>query len=349
MSLDTLSQKLKNDSFTKFYVIYGEEDYLKKKAVDKITKKAVTACETFNLQRFDGVPDMQILEDAVMNIPVMSEHKCVIIRDAEPKNFNTDEWKKMQEIIKNLPRECILIFYYDAARPAAKKDKRFASLLTLANKEGRVEEINAPQDNDLLQFVAKRAAENGCQIDSVTARYFIDSCGGGMNNLGCELDKICGLANGGKITKEQIDKLAVKPVTSNIYDLAKAVINGRTDKAMTILDELFYMKEEPIAILSALSGKFCDLFRAKAALLSGRQQADVMKDFHYSSPYQVKYAINDARNINIDFLAKALEIMMEADRELKSTSAQPRVVFEKTIIELDRSRKSTGGNRYGSY
>lgn len=349
MSLNTLSQKLKNDRFSKFYVIYGEEDYLKKQAVDKITQKAVTACETFNLQRFDGVPEMQLLEDAVMNIPVMSEHKCVIIRDAEPKSFNADEWKKLQEILKNLPRECILIIYYDAARPSAKKDKRFASLLTLANKEGQVEEINGADDNELLQFIAKRAAENGCEINSVAARYLIDSCGDGMNNIGCELDKICALANGGKITKDIIDRLVVKPVTTNIYDLAKAVVNGRTDLAMKILDELFYIKEEPIVILSALSGKFCDLYRAKAALSAGKQQADVMKDFGYKIKWPVQYAYNDARNINIDFLAKALEILMSADRELKSTSAQPRVVFEKTLIELDRARRSIGGNRYGSY
>lgn len=348
MSLYTLKQKLKNNQFSKFYVIYGEEDYLKKQACEMIAKKAVTAFETFNLQRFDGVPDMQILEDAVMNIPVMSERKCVIIRDADPKSYDGDQWKKLQTVIKSLPPECILIIYFDAVKPT-KKDKRFTSLVTLANKEGDAEELNAPQDSDLLTFVSKRASANGCEIDSVAARYLIDACGEGMNNLGSELDKICGYANGGKITKEQIDNLVIKPVTTNIYDLAKAVVGGRTDIAMKKLDELFYMKEEPIIILATLSMKFCDLYRAKAALISGKQQADVVKDFHYTSPYPVKYAFQDARNINIDFLSKALEILMEADRELKSTSAQQRVVLEKAIIEIDRARISIGGNRYGSY
>ncbi|HEX2937612.1 MAG TPA: DNA polymerase III subunit delta [Ruminiclostridium sp.] len=338
MSIETLKNHIKTGSFLNLYIIYGDEDYLKSYYCKKITDKAVAGFESFNLQKFDGTPDLAQLAAAVNNLPLMSPKKCVLIKDADIKGMKAGEWKELQGIIKSLPPECIMIFHFDAIKLNEKKDERFKSLLTLAKKDGLAVQINSPSKTDILKFLAKRAHENSCEIDAPTAEYLLEICGEGLNNLGCELDKVCALSDSGKITKEQIDAVAVKPVTSSIYDLARAVTGGRLNLAMKIIDELFYKKEEPVIILSALSGTFCDLYRAKAAMVSGAGEASVVKDFNYHGrEFRVRNAMRDARNLDITFLAETLSLLMQADAKIKSTKANKRTVLEELIIEISRA------------
>lgn len=340
MSVELLKKQIKTGDFANLYVIYGEEDYLKSFYCKKITDKAVTGYEAFNLQRFDGTPDMAQLAAAVNNLPLMSHYKCVVLRDADPQGLRAGDWKELQGIIKSLPPECILIFHFDAVNPNPKKDARFKSLLTSVQKNGLAVEVKTPPHRDILKFISKRAAANGCEIDDATADYLIESCGGGFNTIASEFDKVCSCAGGGQIKREHIDAMVIRPMTSSIYDLAKAVVAGQLDKGMGIIDELFYKKEEPVIILSALSGAFCDLYRAKAAAISGVSETKVAADFNYRGrEFRVRNAMRDCRGVSIGFLAKCLRLLMRADSSIKSTGADKRMVIEKLIIEIDHAGK----------
>lgn len=335
MSLDLLKQQIKTGKFANLYVIYGEEDYLKAFYFNKLLKKAVANFEEFNLQKFDGDNlDLAQVAAAVNNLPLMSEYKCVVIKDAVPDKMRAGDWKELQGIYKTVPQECILIFYFDSVKPNPKKDARFKSLLGTANKAGVTAEVESPARRDIIRFAAKRAAANGCEIDVDTAEHLIDSCGESFNSLACEIDKISAFA-AGKIKREHIDALAVKPVTSSIYDLAKAVVAGRIDTGLNILNELFYKKEEPVIILSALSGAFCDLYRAKAAALSGKSESSIVSDFNYRGrEFRTRNALRDCRNINISVLNECLNLLMQADSRIKSTRADKKVVLEQLIVEI---------------
>lgn len=340
MSLELLKQQTKTGKFSNLYVIYGEEDYLKAFYYNKLLKKAVGSFEEFNLQKFDGDSlDLAQVAAAVNNLPLMSEYKCVVIKDMVPGKMRAGDWKELQGIYKSIPQECILIFYFDSVKPNPKKDARFKSLLGTANKSGVAALIERPASRDVLKFVAKRAAANGCEIDTDTAGYLVESCGESLNSLVCEVDKISALSSG-KITRGNIDALAVKPLTSSIYDLAKAVAAGHTDTGLNVLSELFYKKEEPVIILSALSGAFCDLYRAKTAALSGKNESDITSDFNYRGrEFRVRSALRDCRSMNIDVLCVCLNLLIKADTRIKSTRADKKVVLEQLIVEIGR----TGG------
>lgn len=343
MSLEILKNQLKTGEFANLYVIYGNEDYLKTYYCKKITDKAVSGFESFNLQKFDGTPDMAKLAAAVNNLPLMSEKKCVVIRDADISVMRAGDWKELREIINALPPECILIFHFDAMRLSIKKDTRFKSLVSIAEKNGLAVEINSPSKREMIKFIAKRVRGSGCDIDESTAEYIIETCGEGMNTLACEVDKLCACSGGGTITKAHVDAIAVKPMTSSIYDLARAVSAGNLTLAMDIIDELFYKKEEPVIILSALSGAFCDLYRAKAALISGVSEKVIANDFNYRGrEFRVRNAVRDARNMDITFLANVIRLLMEADAKIKSTMINKRTVLEKLVIEIGIEGTKTG-------
>ncbi|MEG6571810.1 DNA polymerase III subunit delta [[Clostridium] cellulosi] len=347
MSIAMLEKQIKTGDFANLYIIYGDEDYLKSYYCKKITDKAVTNFESFNLQRFDGIPDMAQLAAAVNNLPLMSAKKCVVLRDTDLKGMKAGDWKELQNIITSLPPECILIFHFDSVKVNAKKDERFKKLLSLAKGNGLAVQIDSPSKDDIIKFLAKRAQKNSCSIDRPTAEYVFETCGEGLNNLACEMDKICAFAGGGKITKEHVDAVAIKPMTSSIYDLARAVSSGKLGVAMGIIDELFYRKEEPVIILSALSGAFCDLYRAKAAAVSGQGQTSIVNDFNYRGrEFRVKNAMRDAARLDLGFLEQCLKLLMQADLKIKSARADKRTVLEELVVEIS---KAGAGRKNASY
>lgn len=342
MSIDIIQEQLKIGRFKGIYVLYGEEDYLKSFYCNRIIKKAIAKdFESFNLQKFDAYNfDLPHIIAAINNMPLMSDCKCVVLKDIDLNDINAADWKELLSALKALPAECIVIFHFNAVKLDVKKSDRAKALITLAQKNGVVADIGRMTQRDLERAIGKIIAKNGCSISDSNLIYFLEICGHDMNNLINEAEKLCAYANKSEILKQHIDELAIKPISSSIYDLAKAIVNGNNEKGMQLLDELFYQNLEPVVILSALSGAFCDLYRAKSAMQQGATQKDIESDFNYrGTEFRIKNAIRDCRNIDISFLKRSLDLLIEADEKLKSSRTENRIILELLLTQMAQGNR----------
>jgi len=149
------------------------------------------------------------------------------------------------------------------------------------------------------------------------------------------VQKLSAFANGAQITKEMIDKLAVKCLQARIYDLSNAVVRGNYDKAYAVLDSLFAAKEDPVKVLSAISGCFVDMYRVKCAKTAGMPFDDVASYFNYRGrEFALKNASRDSAALSFDQLRRSLDVIMLADNGLKSTSADSRLILEEMLVKL---------------
>ena len=109
------------------------------------------------------------------------------------------------------------------------------------------------------------------QIDSSTLKYFIECCGTNMQDLINEIRKLIEyVGKGGKITKEDIDKLSIKKLESVIFDLTDSLGKKETAKALQVLQNLIYAKEPLQKILITLYNHFKKLYFTKIALKNGK-------------------------------------------------------------------------------
>ena len=132
-----------------------------------------------------------------------------------------------------------------------------------------------------------------------------------------------------------IDRLAVKCLQSKIYDLSNAVVRGNYEKAYSVLDSLFAAKEDPIKVLSAISGCFVDMYRVKCAKTAGMPFDDVSNYFSYRGrEFALKNAFRDSASLSFSQLRKSIDVIMNADNSLKSTSADSRLVLEEMLVKL---------------
>ncbi|MCI8359858.1 MAG: DNA polymerase III subunit delta [Clostridiales bacterium] len=335
-----LKKQLKGE-LAPVYLLFGTETYLKQHYVNLLVKKAAGEERNFNFNRFDGLPDMQALYDAASQFPLMRPTKCVLVCDYDPEKASAAELEKLLQIVAEPLDTTVLLFWFDTVEVNLKKATKFKKLAVAAEKRGGYAvELNRRTPAELQRMLCDGASRRGCRMEPTTARYMIENCSDDLQTLLGELEKLCAYGQGEHITREMIDKVTVRRVEVSVYNLAKALTAGRIEEAMSLLDDLFFQRVEPIVILSSLSAPYVDMLRAKAAEAAGQRADAIAADFgYYGTAFRLKNASYAAKRLGMDQLRQSLTVLLEADGRLKGSRTPPRTALEQTLIQLYRIAK----------
>ena len=327
-----LKEQMKQRSLARLYVVCGSEDYLKQHYTKQICQAAVQEqARDFNFHRFEGKDlDLDTLAQAVEAMPLGSERTCVLVRDFALEAYAGD--KDFTQFLTQLPEHVVLVFWQDTT---AFKPKKSKALLEAIKASGFAAELNAPDSTQTLRLVAAGVKARGATIDRPTAEYFIQSVGGDLNLLQNELAKLCAYVGEEAITRAHIDEVCVKSVDAKSFDMVKAVAARDGNTALRLLDELFQQKIAPQMLLGSLVANYVDLFRASAALQSGKRAEDPAKLFDYKGKdFRLKNAGRMAQRIKPAQIQRSLALLDQADRRLKNSAMDNRLVMEQCVIGL---------------
>lgn len=119
-------------------------------------------------------------------------------------------------------------------------------------------------------------------MNDSTASYLIEISGDSLNVLFNEIEKACNFAGqGNEITREDIDKIAVRSLEAKVFDLSKLLLSQNAQGALELLHTLMLQKAEPIDIFGVILMSFVDIYRAKTALSGGENVTYPAKIFDY--------------------------------------------------------------------
>ena len=330
-----LKKEIKSGDFKNAYLLYGEESYLKEYYANELKNKIVDKTfEAFNYHSFDGKDTEldDILKDAQM-LPMMSEYNFVLVKDY-PIEKSANDIKLLEEYLSDAPDSTVLVFWFDAVDPDVKSAK-FKKVIKAFEIAGNCVEFQKRSENDVAKLLVNGAKKRGALLDVNVAKYLISVSGNDMKNLLNELDKLAYYANGGEITKDIVDNMATKCLQARIYDLSKYVVAGKSSMAYDVLNTLFEMKEEPIIILSAVSGVYVDMYRVKCAKNAGFGFDDVAKYFNYRGrEFALRNATRDCANLSLEQLRTSLDEISKTDVKLKSTAIDKKLLLEELVIKL---------------
>ena len=315
------------------YVLYGAETYLVEQYARLIARQTVEeGFDAFNLHRFDGQEvDAAQLEDAVEALPLMSDRKCVLVRDYDV----APDHERVMKLTAQVPDSCVLVFWYVSAQPDGRKNV-WKEFLKQAEQVGVVMNFARKDVSDAAKMLAAGAKRRGCQLDVADARYLVEQVGNDLNLLLCELEKLCALVPDGVITRRHIDDACPKNLETRVFDLSKAILRRRADEAYALLHQLRVRREEPVAILGVLSNAFADLYRAKVAAAGGLTAESLAADFksYKGKEFRLRNAERDVRRLSTDVLRECLSAILDADLSLKSSRTAPRIVVEELLAKL---------------
>ncbi len=341
---DALKKQIKSGEFSRIYFIYGNEGYLKQHYANLICNKTVDKdFADFNLKKLDGKDtNLNEIYDCISSFPMMSEYTCTLIKDFPLNNFIGDRGKvdsEFEQVITDIPESSVLVFWMDTIE-IDEKNSKWAKVIKIIDEIGVCAKIDKRTRPALEKLLISSASKKDCTLSKECASYIITLVGEDMATLQNELSKVCAYVGSGEITKAHIDKTVIVSVEAKIFQLSRMVCRGEADNAYENLQNLFKLREEPVVILSVLSKSFVDMYRVKAVKEAGVSYSKLGEVFpanvYKNKMFTLDNAANDASRYTITQLKSALDILSDADRRLKSTGEDGKIVLEEVILRLLR-------------
>lgn len=335
ISEQALKKEIKNGD-RNVYILLGDDGYLKKLYTKKLTDMYTDEDDIFNFQRFTGECELQEVYDAILQFPVMADKKVVILSDYDFEKCSKTDYDKLCTIISETPDSCIFILLFDVLEVVIKKNSKLSKLVTAAEKNnGVAAELNHRTVPELIKMLTSGAEKRGCKFDGTAARYLVEAAGEDINTLKNELDKLCNYISKGEITKQTIDLICTKTVEASVYSLSRQIIEGNMTATLKTLDELFYLKLDPIIILSTISGFYVDMYRAFVGKECGLKADEIANEFGYfGREFVIRNAMTDIRRFDDKRFELSFDALRQADKSLKSFSGNGRTALESLVVRL---------------
>lgn len=328
------SKHVKGPELLRVYLLYGSQVYLIGLYEKMLIKKTLgNHYNPFNLHRFhNGNLNMQAFYDAVEQLPMFAENRCVTL-DLDVDKLDASSFSDLCKVLADPPNTTTVIL--TVKNQPSKKD-RFRALVKACNGAGGVVELGARTNSNLLRFLRDRAQKNGCELSSENASYLISRCTDDMQLLWSEMEKLCAYVGNGTITRAHIDAVVTTVLQARVFDLSKAIMRGNFSLAMDLVDQLTDLREPPSKVLAVLASSFVDLYRGHTARQAGMTPAQAAIDFGYAKnrEFVVKNAMRDSGAYTAPQIGKMLSLLADADFRIKSTGGDDRVVLEQTIANL---------------
>ena len=337
--MKALKQDLKNNMARRLYVFHGEETYLREYYLGELKKKLLPdELESFNLHTIAGKEcTPQLLAQTVDCLPMMSERTVIVVTDYDLFGGSADTKEALMELFADLPDYCCLVFVYDLL--PYKPDAR-TKMAAALKQHGSVVAFHRQEQGDLVDWIARRFRATGHDIGTEDAKYLLFLCGDLMNNLISEIGKISAYAKHSRITREDIDAVAIPMVDAVVFQMTDAIARGDFDKAASVMSDLLGTQESPIMILSVVGKYFRQLYTARLARENGKNTAWLMEQWGMKNSWPAEKLMDAARRYSLPWCRNAVKRCAETDLAMKSYGGDERDLLVSLILELANSGRA---------
>lgn len=251
------------------YFFFGEEDYMKKYAINAIRDLVVTdlTFAPFNeivLNELDFSPDK--LLSAIQTMPVMAEKKLIYVTSLDIDSMKVSVFDELIDVMKMIPEydyNVVVISTaaegFDFGVPDRRPSNRLLSLSPYCVPVYFEQKTPA----QLIPWAEKHFVSNGVNIDESACAYLVSHCGVNMFSLSSEIDKVSYyvLSQGRlDVSIQDIDKVSVSSVEFDAFSLTNAIVQRNRYVALEILCSLKSKKSDPLVIMSEITNTICNMY-----------------------------------------------------------------------------------------
>ncbi|MCR5624842.1 MAG: DNA polymerase III subunit delta [Lachnospiraceae bacterium] len=331
--MNQLQTDIKNNSYNRFYLLYGEESYTIISLRNKLKKALEMEEDDINYAYYTGKNmDIHDCIDRAIMAPFFGEKKLIVIEDTEFFKSSND----MSSYLDDIPESTILLFIENKKDADPKKspiDKR-NKLYKYINKNGVVIECSKPNERDVFSFLKIKLRDSGKIMSESTARYFLGQIDNSLFNVQNELEKLVNYTGDRQeILKEDVDKLTSGQLVNRMFMMIDEIAAGNASRVMEMYKELVELRINVNVILANLRTHFKHLLELKLS-------RDVPKK-EFIAKTKMQFFLYDRylaqiRNFSVEDLKHKLELCIEMEYDFKTGRVSDEIGLEMLIIELLR-------------
>lgn len=322
-----IREDIKKKEFEKVYLIYGEEDYLRK-AYKKSLQEAIIGNETtMNYNYYQGKSiDFGEVEGVSETMPFFGERRLIIIEDS---GFFKNSNEKIAEYLSRIPGTTHFIF---VEKEVDKRGKLYKQVKTI----GYDCEMTKQSSVELISWIMKIFSKDGKTATKDTLEYLIDYVGNDMENLTKEIEKlVCYCMDRNSITRKDIEEICVSEITGKIFEMIDAMSNKNPEKLMKLYYDLIESKEPPMRILFMIVRQFKIMLQIQELKSKGYGEASIAQTLGMRG-FIVSKVFKQLENFRDRKITGILNSCAEMEERVKTGRVDELIGVELLLVGLSR-------------
>ena len=322
--MKSLNEDLKTGNLKQVYLLFGEENYLKKQYKDRLTKAIVSDGDEMNYAYYEGKGiDVKEIIDLAETMPFFSERRLIVV---ENSGFFKNAAPVLAEYMKDIPETTYFVFV------ESEVDKR-GKLYKAVKDKGRIVELARQDEKTLVRWIYGNVKKEGKQITESSIHYVLSKCGTDMENLQKEMEKLfCYTLDKEVIELRDIDAICTTQITNEIFDMVNAVAEKKQKRALDRYYDLLALKEPAMRILYLLSRQFRLLMEVKEMTGQGYDKKSIASKAGLH-PFAVGKYIEQSRRFSQEELRSILEESVDIEERVKTGRLQDVLAVELFIVK----------------
>lgn len=227
----------------------------------------------------------------------------------------------------------------------------------------RIDTSRDDWQSQVAHLVTSRATELGLQFEADALEIFVLLAGEQSQQIGNELEKLDLYLGPDRRTITEADVNVLVPLSraAVVFEIGKAIQNGKPDRAIQLIDQQLEADESAIGIMRAsIIGVVRNLYMAKliteqfktptnnyqafAGALNRLPENDRAwlprkKDGSGVNVFPIFLALPNAAHYDLASLQHLMEATLKADRALVTTGLDHRLVLHRLIAEIAAARR----------
>ncbi|MDQ4090116.1 MAG: DNA polymerase III subunit delta [Actinomycetota bacterium] len=265
--------------------------------------------------------------DAAQTPPFFGDRRIVVARDVG--RFSTHDVEPLVAYLQDpLPTTALVLVAGggQVARP----------LVEAVRKTGHVVDAGVPGGRGRASWLAARLKEGPVRLDARAAAMVGDHLGDDVDRLGSLLEMLAAAyGQGARLGPEEVAPLLGGVGSVAPWELTDAIDRGDSAVAITVLRRLVGPGgRHPLVILATLHSHFVRMLRLDGADVADEAAAAALLGMT-GSTFPAKKALLQVRRIGHAAVARAIQLLAEADLALKGAVDWPaEVVLEVLVARL---------------
>lgn len=309
-------------------LIQGSESLLADRAISQVISKYPNA-QVSNL--YADEIEVGIITDNLAP-SLFGDQRVVVIRDSQELVAECAD--ELITYLENQDENLILVLWHKGGV----KGKGLVDKVKKLNPQLiSVEAIK--KDSEKSEFIRNEFKSYNRKITSEAIQALIDSLGSDMRELAAACSQLASDVALQKVIDEvDVAKYQQGRVESTGFDVADAVVDGKTAEALIALRNALATGTDPVLIVSALAASFRTL-----AKVSGSSRGSNSYELASSlalAPWQIEKARKQLTGWSENGLAKAVIAIAAVDADIKGAASDPKYALERAVMTVSTAKSA---------
>lgn len=333
--LAKFNEVLHTGAFTPYFIIYGEQAYLRNQNRDAVREALLDGGDPqMNCTVFTG-SDFTAREviDLAETLPFFAPRRVILFESTGLWGREmTQEADALADYFGTQPETTFFVF----SEPGIDRKRRLYTRMAGGKAGGAsILACENVEDATLRKWIQARLRREGKTIDGAVLALFRQYAGDDMMNIASETDKLIAfLGDRQAVTSEDIRAICTPVVQDRIFEMIDAIAGGERERSMGIYTDLIRLQTPPQVILSLLQKQYSRLLQIRELQGQTRDTAEIARVAGLPVWMLRRLYPLAGRYRSAAQLERILDACVQADADYKSGRMTDRIALELLITAL---------------